>query len=381
MGQVTGIEWTHHTFNPWRGCTKVSAGCANCYAETMSGRNPGTLGVWGPNGTRVVAADSYWKQPVKWDREAAAAGERRRVFCASLADVFENWNGHITNAQGQTLFRCAQCGSKWAGDYQSNPVKPATRCVRFNEGCAAFGIELLMTMNDVRRRLFRLIDATPHLDWLLLTKRPENIGRMMPPSGVGDFHDRDDVCTLSLAPRPNVWLGTSVENQQTADERIPHLLRVPAAVRFLSCEPLLGAVQLNVLDTGTAESTCALTGQRSHAGFGGRPGYSHQQYDRGVDWVIVGGESGHGARPIHPQWVRSIRDQCQAAGVPLFFKQWGEYGLEQIGNVRYTSVPSGVPMDEPRGMFRVGKKAAGRMLDGREWSELPRDREPEKIEI
>ena len=189
MGANSKIEWTTHTFNPWRGCQKVSAGCANSYAEAFSRRNPAVLGQWGPDGVRVIAKDSYWQQPLKWDRQAAAAGgPRPRVFCASLADVFER---------------------------RPELVEP-------------------------RGRLFRLIDATPHLDWLILTKRPENIVGMMPayfPNYLAEAGAMNQE-----AVRENVWLGTSVEDQAAADERIPELLKMPARVVFLSCEPLLGPV-------------------------------------------------------------------------------------------------------------------------------------------
>lgn len=276
MAENSKIEWTHHTFNPWRGCTKVSDGCKNCYAESMSKRNPATLGVWGDNGTRVVAAENYWKQPLKWNRDAAKAGERRRVFCASLADVFED--------------------------------HPAI-------------------MAGWRARLGDLIFRTPHLDWLLLTKRPQNVYRMLP-----DFWiNFSEPYTMP----DNVWLGVSVENQEQADKRIPELLKVPAAVRFLSCEPLLGAVDLRQVKRIGVGNVDVLTGTDCATG----------EIDgmEKVDWVIAGGESGPGARPCHPDWIRSLRDQCQAAGMAFFFKQWGG----------------------------VNKKTAGRELDGREWNEFP----------
>jgi protein gp37 len=246
MAENSKIQWTDHTFNPWRGCTKVSAGCKNCYAETMSGRNPGTLGVWGPKGTRVVASESYWRQPLKWNREAKAAGERRRVFCASLADVFEGWD-----------------------------TMPAA------------SHDAVMA---ARKRLGKLINDTPYLDWLLLTKRPENVLALAADMWVRFVRD---------APLPvNVWIGTSVENQETADKRIPELLKVPAAVRFLSCEPLLGPID-----------------------------FFHGPKDwgllTGIHWVIVGGESGPGARPCDVNWIRSIVGQCRAAGVEVFVKQLG----------------------------------------------------------
>lgn len=323
MGANTAIEWANHTFNPWRGCTKISAGCEHCYAETLSARNHGALGVWGLNGTRVVAAESMWRQPLKWDRDAAEARRfyeeysaaakatdpkydapapsRPRVFCASLADVFEDWRGTINESGGTIDDSAGRILYTISGDsWFTEPLYPECRD---------------LTMAGVRARLFSLIDQTPNLDWLLLTKRPENIAAMMP-SGV----------------RRNVWLGTSVEDQETAEERIPHLLAVPAAVHFLSCEPLLGPIDLTRF-----------------------LGDAHEEFQTGpvpagINWVIVGGESGPHARAMTPAWVRSIRDQCADANVPLFFKQWGEH--------------------DQRGI-RVGKRAAGAMLDGRRYEEFP----------
>lgn len=337
MGENSKIEWTHHTFNPWRGCTKVSAGCDNCYAEKMSRRNPDVLGVWGKHGTRVVASDAMWREPLKWNRAAEQAGERHRVFCASLADVFE-----------------------------APETMPA---------------ESWNAVLDARRRLFVLIRKTPHLDWLLLTKRPENVTTM----ALDFFGDSDWPA--------NVWIGTSVEDQKTADERIPELLNIPAKVRFLSIEPLLGPVDLSrwlvpwnrAVDHSGAFPNHIL-GPRDDGMY---PmdcdcGWSNENDDH-IDWVIVGGESGPNARPMHPDWVRSIRDQCVAAGVPFFFKQWGEWvggkrpdsnpaNLTKLHNGKITDIAlkrvrhwfDGVDFSE-----RVGKATAGRLLDGREWNELP----------
>lgn len=225
MGQTTKIEWCHHTFNPWRGCTKVSAGCANCYAESMSHRSPKSLGVWGNDGTRVIASESGWKEPERWDRAAGRDGVRRRVFCGSMCDVCEDMNEFVAP----------------------------------------------------RIRLKRLIESTPNLDWLLLTKRPESYP------------------FLFYGPRAwpeNVWTGTSCENQETANTRIPYLLRIQPRIRFLSCEPLLGPINLSgALD--------------------------------GIDWVIVGGESGPNARPCNIEWVRAVVQCCAAVGVACFVKQLG----------------------------------------------------------
>ena len=260
MAENSKIQWTHHTMNPWRGCTKISPGCTNCYAEAMSVRNPSVLGVWGDNGTRVVAAENYWRQPIKWNRDAEKAGERRRVFCASLADVFED--------------------------------RP----------------ELV----PWRQRLFHLIGRTTWLDWLLLTKRPENVERM--------GYDQELWYTQDGLPR-NVWLGVSVEDQQRADERIPLLLTVPAAVRFISAEPLLGPVnmlQSDAFDDGEGGGVAyAIAGIEWDIG---KPG---------VDWVIAGGESGGRARPCRVEWVRSIVEQCKAAGVACFVKQLGAHPIDE----------------------------------------------------
>lgn len=297
MAENTKIEWCHHTFNPWRGCTKVSPGCENCYAETMSGRNPKVLGVWGPSGTRVVAAKAQWKLPVKWDREAKAAGVRARVFCASLADVFEDWNGRMCDSQGRVLY--------WDQD-------DLTLCATTAENGDVDGeYRNVATMADFRKRLFALVDTTPNLDWLLLTKRPENVARMMPefngvPSGDqyqvsgGNGALRLDVVRL------NVWLGVSVEDRKYGLPRVDILRKLPAAVRFLSVEPLLE-------DIGEIDLT-------------------------GIHWVIVGGESGAMARPLQIGWLRSIVRQCRATGIAVFVKQLGRRPLTEavFGNVLYS---------------------------------------------
>jgi protein gp37 len=282
--QNSKIEWTHHTFNPWWGCQRVSAGCQHCYAETLAHRY--NYRVWGPAKTteRRQMSANYWKQPYKWNKAAAEAGERHRVFCASMADVFED--------HPQV--------SEWRAD------------------------------------LMRLIDDTPHLDWLLLTKRPQNVMPFL----------RDTLNEASFPP--NVWIGTSVEDQAAADERIPHLLSIPARVRFLSCEPLLGPVDL---------SEWLRFGELTP--YGARP----------IHWVIVGGESGHGARPMHPDWARSLRDQCQAAGVAFFFKQWGEYAPRVVRPPVMTA--EGLIFSPLEITTRMGKAAAGRVLDGRTWDEFP----------
>ena len=291
MAENSAIQWTDHTFNPWRGCTKVHEGCTNCYAEVnYSVKMHGVK--WGPRGTRVVAADSGWKQPLKWNREAAKEGVRKRVFCASLADVFEDWDGPVLNRHGVRM-ALSHTGSiiSCGRDLDEFPL-PDVRWA---------------TLADVRRRLFTLIDATPHLDWLVLTKRPENVRRMWP--GVAGAADSDiggEAITMT-AYRHNVWLGTSVSLQEHADKQIPELLKCHdlCPVRFLSLEPLLGPVVI-------PETWLRYKGTRQ--------------------WVIVGCESGPRRRVMQQEWAESVAAQCTEAGVQFFMKQM-QVGSTVTGNV------------------------------------------------
>jgi protein gp37 len=338
MGATTGIEWCDHTFNPWTGCQAVSPACYHCYAEALEKRF-GHGDRWGPHGDRLRTSAANWQQPLKWNRAAAAAGIRARVFCASMADVFDN-----------------RAATRWRDD------------------------------------LWHLIHQTPHLDWLLLTKRPQNICGMLPTTDIGT-----PAWGLGW---PNVWLGTTVENQVEADRRIPKLLEIPAAVHFLSCEPLLGPVDLQKVQAPRYvpedheldwKFDALLVGD--HYEFEDDLGVwdsgDGPHRENRIDWVICGGESGPHARPMHPDWARSLRDQCAAAGVPFFFKQWGEFtpgeNVErQSGTVKtahwfdekwafgweYLARHDGHIDDEPD-LYRVGKKAAGAILDGKEHRAWP----------
>jgi protein gp37 len=295
MAENSKIEWTDHTFNAWSGCTKVSAACDHCYAESWAKRSG--IVKWGAHARRRTT-EGYWRQPLKWDRVAKRDGVRRKVFCCSLADVFDN-----------------QVDPIWRAD------------------------------------LWKLIAECRHLDWLLLTKRPQNIAKMLPPSWANGWDKGWS----------HVWLGTTVENQEEADRRIPHLLATPAAIRFLSCEPLLGPVDLrniyrdetlfDALD-GMSESNVIDAGDRMVAV---NPVY--RQIGK-INWCIGGGESGPNARPPMIEWARSLRDQCVSAGTPFFWKQWGEYTPDD-------------PSAQHTAMRRVGKKSAGALLDGREHKEMP----------
>jgi protein gp37 len=310
MGENSKIEWTDHTFNAWWGCTKVSAGCDHCYAERLDGRFGGEH--WGHGAPRKVMSDAYWRQPLKWDRDAAASGERRRVFAGSMCDVFDN-----EAPAGQFL------------------------------------------------RLMDVIYRTPNLDWLLLTKRPSRIipalkwahGEYL----TAVWHHLDVYRFLykwlSGTPPNNVWIGTSCENQATADTRIPALINAPAALRFLSLEPLLGPIDIRPWLLYDQKDSTERVKERQRA----------------ISLVIVGGESGPGARPMHPDWARSLRDQCTDADVPFFFKQWGHWAPENGDNFqksvsfeKWSSARSFGPSMAP-----VGKRAAGRLLDGRTWDGFP----------
>lgn len=282
MAEDTKIQLAHHKFNPWKVREKT--------------------------GTRAVASESQWKLPLKWDREAAKAGERRRVFCASLADVFEDWTGPMVDSQGRVV-KIDRYGADWLWHTDSQRI----------DGSLA----MPASMANVRRRLFRLIDATQNLDWILVTKRIENALRMWPlvsdgtPSG--DSHEKY---------LPNVWLLTSVEDQAAADTRIPALLRCRDLVPVLglSVEPLLGPVDLLpwlFCDRCRGPHGCGQGAYETPLDNAAGGCWFRECRCSQIGWVIIGGESGRGARPCNLEWVRSIKDQCAAAGVPCFVKQLG----------------------------------------------------------
>jgi protein gp37 len=342
MGENTKIEWATHTFNPWIGCAKVSPGCQHCYAEALMDTRYGTV-KWGIHGTRKRTSPANWRKPVAWNRRCGALGIRERVFCCSLADVFED--------------------------------RP--------------------DLSPIRLDLFRLILATPHLDWLLLTKRPEKVMALIF-QAIGQLEDGDAVATHPMSPEDsmlmamlsawyqgipptNVWVGTSVENQKEANKRIPELLAIPAEVRFLSMEPLLGPVDL-------VEAQAILP----HVPAGGPkplliPGAT-------IGWVIVGGESGQGARPMHPEWVTALRDQCEHFNIPFFFKQWGSWDQVVIPRSPFKSWEyvlldvSGAQLPTPTwrqirtvgskpglvAMHNTGKSHTGRFLVNRYHDAIPR---------
>ena len=222
MGENSKIEWTHHTFNPWIGCQEMSAACDHCYARVMNERWHWVKG-WGPHGERKRTSPANWRKPLAWAKAARIAGERRRVFCASLADVFDN-----------------QVPVGWRSD------------------------------------LFDLIASTPELDWLLLTKRPENLARMFPTGAWS-----------------NIWLGTTCEDQPHYLKRYRLIAELPVTVRFISYEPALGPLSVALAVPPV----------------------------RAPDWIICGGESGHRARVMPEWWARNVRDDCAKYGIAFFMKQ------------------------------------------------------------
>lgn len=358
MSDKTKISWTDSTWNVSRGCSKVSDGCRNCYAEAMANRFSGagmpyegtiTDGRW--NG-RIRLAPKVLDQPLRWQRP-------RRIFVNSMSDLF-------------------------------HPDVP----------------------DDYIDQVFAVMALCPQHTFQVLTKRPERMLEYFTPSACNDklgdlspwmeqwgWISPEDAANIAPPgstlpkwpewPLPNVWLGVSVENQKAADDRIPLLLETPAAIRWLSCEPLLGPVDLNAVPRPD-NAYFAQRGERGCITDPNEPDdyvYWHKRDQ--IHWVVVGGESGRNARPMHPDWARSLRDQCQAAGVPFHFKQWGEWAPHDrtatdsdpefwiahqgpAGYVHTSIPPSDYGLVEY--MNRIGKAAAGRMLDGRIWDEYPEAR-------
>lgn len=291
MAENTKIEWATHTFNPWIGCSKVHAGCDNCYAAAMAGR----LGVkWGPNGTRRRTADSTWKQVEKWNRKAGL-----HIIAAQAA--LSNFRGGLANPLPGEIERIKE-------ELLRPRVFPSL-CDPFEvfDGSVIAG---LVTLDDFRRDFFALIDRCQNLDFLLLTKRPENARRILtdtPPTGEYKLDDRGR-CDGPAWYRRNVWILYSASDQKTLEADLPHLLacRDLVPVLGLSLEPLIAPVDLRAaLSSANVESLPI--GIRPRGPF--------------VDFIIIGGESGPHFRPMKIEWLESIAEQCKSAGVPLFVKQ------------------------------------------------------------
>jgi protein gp37 len=303
----TKIEWAHHTVNFWWGCAKVSLACMFCYAEVLAKLFSRGKATWGPTGNRWIRHEAARRELYALDLDARERGVRERVFINSMSDTFEDRDD----------------------------------------------------LTEARERLWDACRNVSNLDILLLTKRPENIMEMVP-------------LQWHVEWPAHVWIGTTVENRACADARIPVLLKVPARVRFLSCEPLLGPLDFsNVTKRSDAVSQLG------------------KKALDGIHWVIVGGESGGHARPMHPDWARSIQRQCEVVGVPFFFKQWGEWapgecvrpGRDRLPTAHWfdgwhfgtetAKQSESCHADDAPDLYRVGKVAAGRLLDGVECSAVP----------
>lgn len=309
MANESGIEWTDSTFNPWIGCTKVAPGCDNCYAEADFDHRRHRV-KWGSGQERSRTSPGNWQHPVRWNADAEHFAECSG--CGTRGDP-RTWRKDLANKHPGAITCCPD---------------ESLRTVRRRVFCASLAdVFDNEAPREWRMDLFSLIAKTPNLDWLVLTKRIGNVQKMCTEDGL--MFDQ-------IANR--VWLGATICNQEEAYRDIPKLLSIPAKVRFLSMEPLLGLVDLSPWINPVSQ----VFGTLHQAPFA-------------ISWIIVGGESGPKARPMSPIWARSLRDQCAAAGVPFLFKQWGEWapGTDDT-------------------MVRVGKKAAGRTLDDQLHSGYPK---------
>jgi len=354
------IEWTDATWNPIVGCSKVSEGCRNCYAMTMAARIANAAQAALRQGKGLTDVQAAYRNVVKWENgKDRAAGENDKAL--------PQWNNLIA-----VIDSVLTLPLRWK----------SPRRIFVNSMADLFHESVPFEVID---QVFAVMALCPEHSFQILTKRPERMAEYLNQVNVDQFRSMVFVNTLrefkepkspepfrraSEAvkwPLPNVWLGTSVENQEQFLKRVRALIHCPATVRFLSCEPLVG--ELVVTDLFPDDPNLGfdpLTGRM----WGGIPGGEDFFESLRIHWVICGGESGHGARPMQLEWARSLRDQCQAAGVPFFFKQWGEHSpyYEKADTETGRIVLAELPHGESR---RVGKKAAGRLLDGREWNEFP----------
>jgi protein gp37 len=333
----TKIEWADAVWNPVTGCTPISEGCKNCYAKRMATRLKGRYGYPEDEPFKVTLHPEKLKEPLKWKKP-------RRVFVCSMGDLFHE---DVPFQFIATVFGVMANSSQ--------------------------NIYMVLTKRPQRMKEF--------FDWLF-SNAAKYYARGYRTVPYDD--DRINVLIMNIAseyginldfmrkwPLFNVWLGVTAENQQRADERIPILLQILAAVRFVSIEPMLGPVDLTriVYDRQTVIDAIR--------GLHGWP-LPHTDGPK-LDWVICGGETGPGARPMHPDWVRSLRDRCQAAGTPFFFKSWGEWAeyKERYGGGLFIKLDGSLGCqgdyweDNAVAVRKVGKKKAGRVLDGRTWDEFP----------
>ena len=360
---TTKIEWADMTINPVVGCTKCSDGCRSCYAETFAARlakNPKTAakyaGVVDENGkwTGKISSFARWDDR---DMPHRVPGKNKRVFVGSMTDLFHPnvgqerldtifasilYDATITNGHAHTFIMLTKRADRMLDYFSPGPEAMLRRWGKAGDGWLHVG--------DGDEFFSEYVE-----------------GQTIPQP---DHEDFPNLLHKHLWPLPNLWLGVTVCNQAEADEKIPVLLLTPAAVRFVSVEPCLGPVALGHLSwTGIIGSTAdknALTGKTWIQGNCGESSQTLQ--GNRLDWVICGGETGPGARPMHPDWVRGLRDQCQAAATPFFFKSWGEWWPGEWGRLYREKT---ISYTDGQDMVLIGKRRAGRLLDGREWNEVP----------
>ncbi len=304
MGK-TSIEWATRVWNPVTGCTPISEGCQNCYARRMATRLAGRCGYPAEHPFAVTLHGDRLDEPLRWKRP-------QRVFVCSMGDLFHD---DVPSAHIRQVFN-------------------------------TIGLSAMHVQHT----------------YLILTKRPARMKACIDDLiAERDFFPDNWWGPGEATPYfPSVWLGVTAENQARADERIPLLLQTPAAKHFVSCEPLLGPI-----DLGHA-IPC---GYYCDSSVGHVDHQFWSQAGTGIDWVIAGGETGPGARPMHPRWARSLRDQCQQAGIPFFFKQWGEWSADFFPDLSFAH--RGMTFLDRATVYRVGKQRAGDLLDGRQWHEIP----------
>jgi protein gp37 len=351
MSDKTGIEWTDATWQPITGCSVVSPGCKNCYAMKLAGtrlrNHPSRAGLTietkaGPVWNGKVRFNEQWLlQPLRWQRP-------RMIFVCAHGDLFHE---DVPDEWIDKVFAVAALCPQHVLQILTKRSPRMRKYLSTGDRVWKIFAAVRRFIDNEYREGSRFVDDETPFDW----------------------------------PLPNVWAGVSCEDQTRADECIPDLLATPAAVRFVSCEPLLGPVDLRAIVFPGGQHN-ALTGDTDYDGGKGHPS------DERLSWVICGGESGPGARPMHPDWARSLRDQCQAAGVPFFFKQWGEFvaridrerddpdwrmnythDLADNGRMKWLNLNGGCGFHGNRFhvMERVGKRAAGRLLDGAEHKAMP----------
>ena len=345
MGQKTGIEWTESPWTPIRGCSRVSEGCRNCYAETVANRFKGP----GEPYEGLIAKGGQWngevkliqhklQEPLRWKKP-------RRIFVNSMSDLFHE---NVPDSFIDQVFAVMAMTTRHT--YQILTKRPERMRDYITNLTEAAKDEQFAVDNE----LLGLPDRISNYAIDHINKGADNCG--------------------PLWPLHNVWLGVSVEDQPTADERIPQLLETPAAVRWISAEPLLGPIILDDFlfrgDHSLRETDPLAAAMLAEAVADG-----HGWIRPAIDWVVVGGESGPGARPMHPYWARYLRDRCQAAEVPFLFKQWGEFAPSPDGGLPDDLPESaGYYFEDPHPpgkTWRFGKKRAGRMLDGEVWDQYP----------